>query len=292
MNELPKLEWYAVSRLIAEGGTARVYWGVDLRTGFPVAIKELKIRHLSNPVLREKFKNMETHLYMYLEHDNIPKLVDFIDMKKTGQLFLVMEFIEGRTLDDYIAEDIGLIPEERALPTFLDLLDVVGYLHGHGILHLDIKTGNIMLQYGGGLKLIDLGIASRINGAKSTGYGTPAYMPPEQYELGEAVGRYTDIFALGVVLYEMLTGHVPFSSDSPDPRLAVSEIRTKIKFEPVPAMQSYYPFINDDLQFIVERALQKNPSSRYSSCDEFAAFIREYMDCKQNVKWQKIILKS
>ncbi len=271
MSDLPKIPLYHIDHLIAEGGTAKVYWGIDLRSGFPVAIKELKIRHFKNQIIREKFKKVETQLYLYMQHPNIPKLVDFIDMHEREQLYIVMEFIKGKSLEQYIYGEMGLIPEQKALPMFLEILDTVAYLHRNGILHLDIKSNNIMIQPNGRIKLIDLGIASRMSDASnSTGFGTPAYMPPEQSEKGQC-GQYTDIFALGIMLFEMLTGTVPFTGQKP------SEIRQKIKYEPTPQMRDFYPPINPDLQFIVERALAKDPMMRYQSCEEFGSFISDYM---------------
>lgn len=286
MDNLPKIPWYHVDHLIAEGGTAKVYWGIDLRSGFPVAIKELKIRHFKNPVIRQKFKDIEAQMYLYLQHPNVPKLVDFIDLKETEQLFIVMEFIEGRSLEQYIYREIGLIPEQKALPMFLEILDTVSYMHKKGILHLDLKPNNVMIQPNGKLKLIDLGIASRMTDASAScttgsGFGTPAYMPPEQSEKGAVVGRYTDVFALGIMLFEMLTGHQPFTSNNPNARQNIAEIRQKIKYEPTPQMRQYYSHISPELQFIVERALAKNPSQRYQSCDEFANFIKDYMRKKR-----------
>jgi serine/threonine-protein kinase len=276
MNDLPNIQNYHIGRLIAEGGTAKVYWGIDLRSGFPVAIKELKIKHFKNPVIREKFKEVETQMYLYMQHPNIPKLVDFIDMKEREQLYIIMEFIEGKSMEQYIYSEIGLIPEQKALPLFSDILDTVAYLHNNSILHLDLKSNNIILQPNGKIKLIDLGIASRMSDvSSSTGFGTPAYMPPEQSEMGKC-GRYTDIFALGVMLFEMLTGHVPFESHNPNFKLAKEEIKDKIKNAPTPQMKQFYPLINSGLQLIVERALAKNPADRYQSCEEFQKFIEDY----------------
>ena len=272
MENLPKIPWYHIDHLIAEGGTAKVYWGIDLRSGFPVAIKELKIRHFKNLQIKQKFKDVEAQMYLYMQHPNIPKLVDFIDMKETEQLFIVMEFIEGRSLEEYIYREIGLIPEQKALPMFLEVLDTVAYIHRKNYLHLDIKSNNVMIQPNGKLKLIDLGIASRMKdaSASSTGFGTPAYMPPE-------VGKYTDIFALGVMLFEMLTGRLPFSSNNPNPRQNIAEIRKQVKFDPTPQMSRFYPPLGQRIQSIVEKAMEKDPSKRYQSCEEFANTIKIYM---------------
>ena len=271
MNSLPKIPLYHIDHLIAEGGTAKVYWGVDLRSGFPVAVKELKIKHFKNEIIRKKFRQVETQLYLYMQHPNIPKLVDFIDMHEQEQLYIIMEFIEGRSLEHYIYSEIGLIPEVKALPMFLDILDTVAYLHNNGILHLDIKSNNIMILPNGNIKLIDLGIASRMSEASdSTGFGTPVYMPPEQSEKGQC-GKYTDIFSLGIMLFEMLTGTLPFNGQNS------KEIRYKIKYDPTPQMKDFYPMINSELQLIVERALAKDPKMRYQSCEEFGNYIKEYM---------------
>ena len=288
MPDYPNIPYYHIDHLIAEGGTARVYWGIDLRSGFPVAIKELKIRHLSNPIIRQKFRDMEAQLYLYAQHPRIPKLVDFIDNAQKNQMFIIMEFVEGRSLEQYIYRQCGPIPEERALPLFLQVLDTVGFLHrikiphmqvDNGILHLDIKSNNIMLLPGDReIKLIDLGIASRLSDmSNSTGFGTPAYMPPEQFEKGRC-GKFTDIFALGIMLFEMLSGHLPFVSNESSGRRQVEDIRDKIKNHPTPQMRQYYPFVNDELQTIVERALHKQPFERYQSCEEFARDIENYMN--------------
>jgi serine/threonine-protein kinase len=286
MNDLPILENYHVDHLIAEGGTARVYWGIDKRSGFAVAIKELKLRHMNNAVIRENFRNMETQLMLYAQHPNLPKLVELIDLPSSNQMFLIMEFVEGRSLESYIYREVGLIPERRALPIFLEVVETVGFLHRvkiphlgiyDGVLHLDIKSNNVMLQPDGRVKLIDLGIASRMgDGGASTGFGTPAYMPPEQSGRGQC-GRYTDIFALGVMLFEMLTGRLPFLSDSVDMRQNRDEIRHKIMYEPTPLMKGYYPMIGDDLQLIVNKATAKEPAARYQTCGELAMAVKKYM---------------
>jgi len=287
MNNLPDLmPLYEAWELIAEGGTAKVYKGHDKRSGFAVAIKELKIKHFKNPIIREKFKAVEPQIYLNSRHPNIPKLVDFVDLQERELLYIVMEFVKGRTLEHYIYSEIGLIPEQKALPMFLEVLDTIAYLHNNyfpppidakGILHLDIKSNNVMLQPDGTIKIIDLGIAARMSDASSsTGFGTPAYMSPEQSEMGKC-GKYTDVFALGVMLFEMLTGTVPFYSQNPDYRQANEEIKNKIKYEPTPQMKQFYPPINSDLQFIVERALAKDPADRYQSCEEFQNFIKDYM---------------
>lgn len=277
INDLPRIPNYAIRYLIAEGGTARVYWGIDLRSGYAVAIKELKTRAQQNDIIRKNFKEIEAGLYLYLNHPNIPRLIDFLDfLDINGHLYIVMEYVEGKNLEEYIYSVNGLIPEEKALPMFLKILDAVGYMHSKGYLHLDIKPSNIMLTQNGDIKLIDLGIASKLtNSSTSTGYGTPTYMAPEQSAM-EHCGVYTDIFALGILLFEMLTAHLPFYSDNPNPKEYRDEIRYKIKYSPTPKMKSYYPFINHNLQSIVNKALEKEPVCRYQCCEEFKKAILDY----------------
>ena len=234
------------------------------------------------------YRNYSDQLMLYAHNPNIPKLVEFIDLPKDNSMFLVMEFIQGQTLEQYIYREIGLIPEQRALPIFLQVVDTVGFLHRvkiphlgifDGVLHLDIKSNNVMLQPDGQVKIIDLGIASRMGVDSSTGFGTPAYMPPEQSGKGRC-GRYTDIFALGVMLFEMLTGQLPFVSNSPDMKINRDEVRRRILYEPTPQMKAYYPMIGDELQQIVNKATSKEPLARYQTCDELSTVIRRYMQRK------------
>ncbi|MBO5217144.1 MAG: serine/threonine-protein kinase [Alistipes sp.] len=281
---LPVIPNYHVGHLVAEGGTARVYWGVDLRSGFPVAIKELKQRFFANEFVRNNFRNVETQLYLMLEHRNIPRLVDFIDIVERNQWYIVMPFIEGDSLEHFIYNKMTLVPEHIALPIFVEILDTVAYIHQKGILHLDIKSNNVILTPKREVRLIDLGIASRMSdmGSSTTGYGTPSYMPPEQFEK-KACGRYTDIFALGVMLFEMLTGRVPFIANSTDRNESIRELRRQIKEDPTPQMAQFYPFIGEELQRIVEKALQKEPRYRYQTCEEFLKDVKAYMK-RHNIK--------
>lgn len=280
MSVLPTIPNYYVGKLIAEGGTARVYWGVDKRSGFPVAIKELKIKYLKNNVLRDKFKFVETQMYLYMDHPNIPKLVDFLDFPDREQMFIVMEFVEGSNLEAFLhSPRHKALSDKSMLILFLEILDTVAYMHRNGVLHLDIKPGNVMLKPDGNIKLIDLGIASRVGEYSSTGYGTPSYMAPEQSERGHC-GVYTDIFSLGIMLFELLTCHLPFLPSSDDPRIAKQELRMKIRNEKTPAMQQYRPGISDKLQRIVERALEKDPKNRYQDCASLKKDVVEYLGNK------------
>lgn len=264
---LPRLPYYHVTRLIASGGMANVYEGVDLRSGSCVAIKEMNADSLKNKSIREKFKRTETEIYLYNEHPNIPKLVDFIELDDYSNLYIVMELIKGINLDKFVYDIHGLLPEQKALPMFLEILDAIAYLHRRNVLHLDIKMNNIMVQQDGRIKVIDMGVASRMGDVSIA--GTHGYMPPEQIE-HKPCGCSTDVFALGVVLYEMLTAHRPFIVQDKNEMLRVIA-------QGAPPMWNFYPAIHPDLQIIVERALYPDAAYRYQSCEEYMRTIEDYM---------------
>lgn len=254
---LPKLKYYHIDRVLSSsGGSSVVYWGIDLRSGFPVAIKKLYSSKAKQFDLKK-----EANDYLYLSHKNLTKLIDFVI--DGDQSYLVMEFVEGQTLDEYQKRTTGPMSEEIAIPIFRQLLDTVAYLHHNNTLHLDIKPNNVMIQSDMSIKLIDLGISSKINGVKDNPKicGTPAFMPPEQFEKKE-LGRYTDIFALGVTLYSMLTAHLPFKGNSH------TEIWNNISIGNYTPPEFYYPHVNPNLTNIVVKAINPNPSERFQTCEE------------------------
>ena len=150
--KLPSIPYYHVDHVLSDkGGTAVVYWGVDLRSGYPVAIKQLYASKSKSLDLKA-----EANRYLYLSHPNLTKLVDFV--VSGDQCFLIMEFVEGIGLDEYQATRSGPMPDEVAIPIFLQILDTIGYLHENNTLHLDIKPNNIMLKSDGKIKVLDMGI--------------------------------------------------------------------------------------------------------------------------------------
>lgn len=275
--EWPRLQYYHVTRRIASGGMANVYEGVDLRSGASVAIKEMNADSLKHKSVRENFKKTETEIYLYSNHPNIPKLVDFVELDYSDNVYIVMELIKGINLDTFVYQQYGLLPEQKALPMFLEIADAIAYLHRRNILHLDIKMNNIMLQKDGRIKVIDMGVASRMGDVSMA--GTYGYMPPEQI-LHQPCTRSTDVFALGVVLYEMLTAHQPFVvrgiKKDEEKEKYVREMLRLIN-DGVPPMRDFYPAIHPDLQVIVERALYPDAAYRYQSCGDFMRTIEDYM---------------
>ena len=155
---LPQLPYYIIDHVLSTaGGTGIVYWGIDKHTGYPVAIKELYEANTQNAHIVESFRQ-EANSYAYLEHPNITKLVDFVVWQ--GRCFLVMEYLEGETLDHMISKRTGLLPEEKVVPMFMEVLHTIDYIHHaqtpiypNGALHLDIKPSNIMVMRSGGIKV-------------------------------------------------------------------------------------------------------------------------------------------
>ncbi len=264
----PQIPYYHIDSLIQSGGTAAVYRGVDLRSGREVAIKALFPNRAKDDFIVQRFREEANH-YLALsrisrENKNIVELVDFVE--HNDDLYLVMEFIDGTPLDNYLDTVTGPMPEEMLVPMFCRILDAISSLHQNGLLHLDIKPGNMMVLRDDNIKILDMGISAKINdkGNNLKKCGSPAFMAPEQINQKE-LGFYTDIFALGVTLFNMLTGKLPFFGEGH------TEIFDKICNTPTPSVNQYHNTANPVFQPIIERALQKKGADRYQSCEEFKA---------------------
>ena len=257
MAYLPKIHLYHVDHLIAEGGTAAVYFGVDLRSGYPVAIKSLYPNRATNPYILRKFRE-GANLYLYLAHPNLTRLVDFvIDGDK---YYIIMEYIEGDTLDHVINSLSRPLPAAKIINIFNQILSTIAYLHQHGVLHLDIKPNNIMIKPDGTIKVIDMGISIHLKEREIKAAGTPPFMSPEQQD-GSNLGFYTDIFALGVTLFNMVTGHLPFTGTATD-------VLRKNRGTARPLVTQVTPYANPGFQPIIERAMNPNPALRYHTGEE------------------------
>lgn len=259
---LPKVPYYHIDSLISSGGTASVYRGIDLRSGREIALKALFPTLSKNDFMLANFR-MEANHYLYLTHPNIVKLVEFVEDQ--GKFYLIMEYVDGVPLDVYV-NTTGPMDEKTVIPLFSQLLDTIDYLHNHelAILHLDIKPNNIMVLENEQIKILDMGISAMLNEKNKNPKkcGTPAFMAPEQINQAE-LGPYTDIFALGVTLFNLVTGQLPFQG------INHTSIFEKICNDPTPVAAEYYPNVNHAFQAIIERALKKQGRERYQSCKEF-----------------------
>ena len=254
---------YEITGRLGRGGMGMVFRGRDPKIGRQVAIKLL---HVDDANQRERFLQ-EAQSAGRLKHPNIVTIYDFGEHE--GKPFIVMEFVEGVTLAEEISHRSDW-PLSQKLDLIEALAEGLEYAHVRGIVHRDVKPANLMLDQEGVLKILDFGIARVSNsGLTKVGMlmGTPNYMSPEQIE-GKTVDRRSDIFAVGVVCYELLSGQKAFAGDT------VAHVMTRILRElPVP-LAELCPGLDSGLVGVVERALRKNPDRRYQTLAEMAADIR------------------
>ena len=257
---------YRVLRKLGGGGMADVYLCDDLTLGRRVAIKVLLQRYVGDPSFVERFRR-EAQAAAALNHPGLVSIYDWGQVD--GTYYIVMEYVEGETLKDAIRRR-GRIPADEAVGIALQLLAAVDYAHRHGIIHRDIKPHNVMLSREGGVKVMDFGIArvgdSGMTEAGSV-LGTAQYIAPEQAQ-GRPVDERSDLYSVGVVLYEMLTGTVPFRGES-----AVA-VAMKHVSEPVVPPRALVPDLPEALEQVVLKALAKRPDDRYQSAAALAADLR------------------
>jgi serine/threonine protein kinase len=236
---------------------ASIFRGTDLRTGRQVAIKVPHPEMESDPLLFDRF-HREQDIGKTLDHPGVMKV--FAD-EDHSQLYMVMEWVDGRLLRK-ILEDEKKIAPERAVKIAIGICHALDYIHSHGVVHRDLKPENIMVDANDDVKLIDF--SRRLTFAKlSNVMGTPEYISPEQVKGKRGDGR-SDIYALGVMLYEMLTGKEPFQGPNP-----FAIMNDRLLNNPVPPRE-IEPSISPQLQEIIYRALERDPKNRYATAREFA----------------------
>jgi serine/threonine-protein kinase len=266
-----------IEKLLARGGMAEVYLGTHLTLDRPVAIKLLHSHIEEDPALLERF-HREARVVAGLRHPNVVQVHDF-DTTADGHPYIVMEYLKGPTLATYLRglhQRGDLIPPHQIARLLKALTAALDYAHEQGVIHRDIKPGNIMLHKKSGeislespltndveAILTDFGLVriahSATQTASGTVSGTPAYMSPEQAR-GDPTDHRTDIYSLGVVLYEMLAGRVPFEADS-----TLTVLFMHIHSPPPPIKG-----ISPDVQAVMDRALSKNPDQRYKTSRDMA----------------------
>lgn len=257
-----QLDHYRVDSLVARSGMASIFKGTDLRDGTQVALKIPHPEMESDIVFYDRFQR-EQDIGTKLDHPAIMKV--FADQKRS-QVYMVMEWVEGKLLRHILKEN-GKLSRERATRISVGICAALDYIHKHGVVHRDLKPENIMVGPNDEIKLIDFGIAGqegsrRLTFAKlSNVMGTPDYISPEQVKGKRGDGR-SDIFAMGVMLYEMLTGTVPFKGPNP-----FAIMNDRLSNYPIPP-RDVNPEITPQLQEIIYRAIERDPANRYAHAHE------------------------
>lgn len=263
---------YRIIDYLGSGGFGSVFKAEDINTpGRIVAIKELHRKHTRSATIKQRFFQ-EALAMARLDHANLPRLHTFGEDQ--GSYYLVMEFLSGKPLSEEIHEK-GAIETSRAASIIAEVLNALSYAHRNQIIHRDLKPDNVMILEGDSLqiKVLDFGIARMVGGENLTvageGFGTPAYMSPERIRGETDIDQRTDIYAAGIVLYEMLAGHLPFDSKASDPAVYWAEMRDFHMSQPLPSLASIG--ISEELERIINKATAKKPDNRYATADEMLA---------------------
>ena len=265
-----KFDRYHIQSKIAEGGMATVYLADDPRFGRNVALKVLSVAYKDQPAFRERFER-EARTVAKLEHPAIVPVYDFGE--DHDQLYLVMRYMSGGSL----AERIVLQPfaPETAVPIIRRIASALDHAHAHGVIHRDLKPANILFDQYHNAFLSDFGIVKLAAEATTTGLtgsgviGTPAYMSPEQIHGDQTIDGRSDIYTLGIILFEMLTGFKPYRADTP-----VKQMMAHV-LQPVPSIRKYNPLLPPDYEELMRKALAKERADRFATAEDLhVAFTR------------------
>ena len=257
-----RLDHYRIESLVARSGMASIFRATDLDTGRPVAIKVPHPEMESDPVFFERFQR-EENIGKKLDH---PGVIKVLPDDRRSRMYMVMEWVEGKLLRQVLNEQ-RKFPPDRAVRIALSLARTLDYIHANGVVHRDLKPENIVVAADDSTKIIDFGIASNAGARRITfsnlqsALGTPDYISPEQVK-GKRGDARADLYALGVMLYEMLTGKVPWTGSSP-----FLIMNDRLLNNPVPPRE-IDPEISPQLQEIIYRALERDPRQRYGNAHE------------------------
>ena len=259
-----RLDRFRIQTLVARSGMASIFRALDLSTGDTMAIKVPHPEMECDPLFFDRFQR-EAKIGQKLTHPGVVKILPDEDHSR---VYMAMEWIEGRPLREILDQEKKL-PVERAVKIALGMCDALGYIHDHGVVHRDLKPDNVMIDAEDRIKLIDFGIAREAGARRLTfgkltkAMGTPDYVSPEQVRNKRGDAR-SDLYAAGVILFEMLTGELPFQGASP-----ITAMHQRLVADPIPARR-IDPAISPQLEEILHRALEREPNHRYRSAHDFA----------------------
>lgn len=276
------LERFQIKYLAAEGGMASVYLAQDHVSGHEIAVKTLYPYYSENRVIRTRFLE-EGRIQRVMRHPNVIRVFDVIE---EPALAILMEFVDGPTLDDFLAQN-GPLTTEQVIDVIIPVMSAVGFAHSRGIIHRDIKPSNILLVDGDlrSPKVLDFGVA-KIQGsvkdltATGTTVGTLHYMSPEQIVGSREIDGRADIYSLGVTMYKLVAGEVPFNAPT-----EFALMMAQVEAPPLPPSK-LRPEISRDLENVILRAMKKKPSERYQTIKDFTSALldlRMGSDRKQSV---------
>ncbi len=264
-----RIDQYQVTEILARGGMASIFRAVDTESGASVVLKVPHLQYESDIVFHDRFRR-EEEIGLRLDH---PGVVRILKPREKSRLYLVMEHIDGRLLSS-VLRSRGRLPADEALGIARQVCDALVHMHDRGVVHRDIKPENILLTADGRVKVIDFGIALLKSARRltwhgfSTPVGTPDYMAPEQAK-GHRGDARSDVYAVGTLLYELLTGHLPLAGEEP-----VAVLRAKANGEP--RLPSYHvPGFDPALEAIIMKAIARLPRDRYATVSELLGDLRD-----------------
>ena len=272
-----RIDHYEIIRLLGQGGMNRVYLARDIHNQQEVVLKFPNDDSIGNVGVFERYKR-EAEIGSRLNHPFVQHLLNVGEERQDH--YLVIEYVQGKTLRQVLEEHApNPLPQKEAIRITLQICDALAYCHEHGVYHRDIKPENIMILDDNNVKIIDFGVAL-LEGARRVTWrglsgtvGTPDYMSPEQLR-GERGAAGSDIYAVGMMLYEMLSGHTPFEGEN------VFAVMNQHVSQDPPSILKFNPDLSPELATVVMRAIRRDPSKRYTSIEEMAHDLRNLDEVK------------